>query len=157
MGWDCAEQIVEAVHGAGLVGLGQDPAAAQATQAVDFCEAAGGYEFFAEMEGTGWGVFVNGVEVDLVNQDAGVDAAGDVAYFSEGGFRGQHAAGVVEIGEDDEFGVWSDSFADFGWVGRVAVGLEAGETFYVGLQVSRGGDEEFVGGMLDEDFVAGFD
>src|SRR4029077_8802307 len=118
---------------------------------------AGGYEFFAEMEGTGWGVFVNGVEVDLVNQDAGVDAAGDVAYFAERGFRGQHAARGVEIAEDDEFGVRSDSSADFGWVDRVAVGFEARETFYPGLQVARGGDEEFVGGVLDEDFVAGFD
>jgi hypothetical protein len=50
MGWDRAEQIVEAVHGAGLVGLGQDPAAAQAAKAVDFGKATGYDEFFAQVE-----------------------------------------------------------------------------------------------------------
>ena len=103
------------------------------------------------MEGAGWRVFVNGVQVDLVHQDVGIDAAGNVSHFAESGFGGQHTGGVVEIGEHDELGLAADGVPDFGRVERVAIGFEAGKAFYASLQVLGGGDQEFVGRVLDQD------
>src|ERR1700730_15440626 len=116
MWWDCAEQIVEAIHGTGFVRLGEDPAATEAAEAVDFCEAAGYHEFFSQVEGCARRVFVNGVEIDLVDQEVCVYAAGDVTDFAESGFGSQDAGGVVEIGDDDELGLAGDGVANFGRV-----------------------------------------
>ena len=67
MGRRGAKEIVEAPHGAGQVWLSEDPAAAEAAQAIDLCEAVGGYEFFAQVERTARCVSVNGVKVDLID------------------------------------------------------------------------------------------
>lgn len=117
---DGAEQVVEAPHFVGKVWLGQDPAAAQAAEAVDFGEAVGDDEFRSKVERGSRRVFVNGVQVDLIHQDMCAYTASDVAYLTKRGVRRQDAAGIVQVGDDDQFCFGADGLADRGRIEGVA-------------------------------------
>ncbi len=104
------EQVVEAPHPFRECRLSQNPAAAQATQAIDLRQAAGDDELRSEVRrrllrryGT--------VQIDLVDQHMGAASLGNRANRAKIVFAGQRAAGVVQVGDDDEpRTVWTQRF-----------------------------------------------
>src|SRR5262249_24036451 len=96
---DGTKKVVQAPHLLGQPRVGKDLATAKAAEAVDLGKAVGGDEFRAEMERRLWGVLIDGVEVDLIDQDVPSHAACEVANFPERGVRRQNAAGVMQIAD----------------------------------------------------------
>ena len=68
------EQVVEPPHALGEVGLGEDPAATEAAQAIDLGQAVGADELRAEVHGAA-ARRDRGIEIDFVDQHPGADAA----------------------------------------------------------------------------------
>ena len=109
MGWDGAEEIVEAPHFLREIGSRKDPAAAQAAESIYLCKAAGDHEFFPEMKGAPGRCVERRVKIDLVNQDLRSDLPGDAAYLSHSLLAGERAAGIVKIGQNYEPGAWCNT------------------------------------------------
>ncbi len=96
---DGRKQVIQPPHGACQAGLSQDPATAQAAQAVNLGQTAGDDELRSQKTGGLRSVAVNRVEIHLVNQHARSHAAGQFADFTQHGFRSQNAAGIMQVGE----------------------------------------------------------
>ena len=69
------------------------------------------------------------------------DAARDVPYFAKCGVGREDAAGIVQIGDDDQLCFGADGFADCGGIYGVAFAFEAREGFDFSVEIFRGGDE----------------
>src|SRR5215475_12501905 len=100
-------------------------------------------------------ILINGVEIDLVDDDVSAYAASDRSNLAERSVRSQNTAGIVQIADDDQLGLRADGLPDRAWINRVAIALLSRKTSYSDVEILRGGSEQFIGGMFDQDFVAG--
>src|SRR4029077_18495205 len=89
--------VVHTPHGACQAGFSENPAAAQAADAVHLGEAAGDYKFGTEVKRRARRVFIYRVEIDLVDQYSGADIAGDFADLAEDALGRQHARRIVQV------------------------------------------------------------
>ena len=54
------------------------------------------------MKGRAWRAGKGRIQVHFIHQDARADASRDFADLLQNAVLGQHAAGIVQIGEDDQ-------------------------------------------------------
>src|SRR4051812_39915343 len=95
------EKIIEAPPAVGGLRLTEDPATAQPPEAVELGEAIGRDEFRAKVH-TALPRRHCGVEIALVDQHARTGGRRELAQSAEFRFLRERAAGVVEIGDDDQ-------------------------------------------------------
>jgi hypothetical protein len=96
-----AVEIVEPPDAVGEAGLGEDPPAPQAAQAVDLREAPRHDERRPEVEGAWWRVVEHGVEVDLVDEHLAPTRSA-MAPTCRSVAVSVRAGRVVQVGEHDE-------------------------------------------------------
>src|SRR6476469_9972772 len=100
------EQVVHAPHALGKLGRREDPAAAQAAEAIDLRKAVGDDELRSQMN-RAWTGRNGRVEIDLIDQDPGSNLGCKVAKRSQFRFLGKGAAWVVQVGDHDQARFWA--------------------------------------------------
>src|ERR1700733_8404125 len=91
-------------------------------------------------------VFVDRVEVDLIDQNLCVDACRDLADLTKNAVGSGAAARDVKVGYMKYYFCFGrERFANFFWVDRESIFFASREANDCRLQITRGGDDQFVG------------
>ena len=107
------EEIVEPPHSFGQRWSSENPAAAQAGEAIGLGQATCGYEIRPEMECGPAGRIETGFEINLIDEHMRAEAASDIAYELQRGIKRAHSGGIMQVGDDDQAGARRDGALHF--------------------------------------------
>src|SRR2546422_7029464 len=94
-----AKNVVQQSHALGQIRFGENPTAAQTTQAVAFRQTTGRDELRAEVNRGSRRVFEHRFEIDFVYQHPRAGVGGDLADAAQRWFIGQSAAWIMEVSQ----------------------------------------------------------
>ncbi|OLC98322.1 MAG: hypothetical protein AUH86_05405 [Acidobacteria bacterium 13_1_40CM_4_58_4] len=165
MGGDGSEQVVEKPYALGEIGRSKDPSAAQATQTINLGKTAGDDERIfvfrndglAHREGKWSSLAQEHFEVDLVDQDVRADAMSQLADGEKRFCSDERAAGIVQIGKHNEPRGGRDGTLQFFEVDGESGFESARKALHDRAEIFRDIEKRTVGGLLEENFVAGLE
>src|SRR5882724_5962448 len=152
-----AVQIIDAEHALGKFGRGEYPSAAQAAQSIGFGQAVGNDETLGiDMKRAGGRRFKQHLAVDFVHQNARADFSCQLSNFAQSGVGNKSASGVVEVANHDETSVWSEVAFNVGRINGKVIFRTAWKALDLQSQILGGAQDEFVSGLLYQNFIARF-
>ena len=100
----CRVQIIDAPHSVHKFLAGEDPPAAQAAQSECLGETAGHHKLIAKMKCRARAVSVKRLQIHFVHEHSRAARLCDISDGAHGFFIGISAAGIVQVGQDDQLG-----------------------------------------------------
>ena len=149
------EKIIQLPQPGCEFGLGENPTAAKAAEAVGFGKAAGNDEVFAEIKRGFDGPVKTHAEINLVDQDVGANFFSNFADFTQRFLVGECAGGIVKVGKDDEARFWSDSGFQLRDVDLKVVFARPIKAQNICAKVGRHFEKWRVGGPFNQHVIAG--